>query len=240
MCLNGTPLGSVKMQPVQLPQVTEFKYLGSIGSTLSHKNTYNYGLNKIKLGGDTIIGSSTITTEPARGIAFLVHNYNRQSQHAELFTSSIITSDRAGTRSCLPRPQLQQSEPARGIVYLVHNYNRQSRHAELFTSSMVTTDRASTWHCLPGQNYNRQCRYVALFTSSIVTTDRSSTWHCLLRPLLQQSRYMSLFTSTITTDRADTWHYLPRPQLQHTDRAGTWNCLPRTQLQQSQHIALFT
>ena len=29
MCLNGTPLGSVKMQPAQLPQVTEFKNLGS-------------------------------------------------------------------------------------------------------------------------------------------------------------------------------------------------------------------
>ena len=29
MCLNGTPLGSVKMQSAQLPQVTEFKYLGS-------------------------------------------------------------------------------------------------------------------------------------------------------------------------------------------------------------------
>ena len=28
MCLNGTPLGSVKMQSAQLPQVTEFKYLG--------------------------------------------------------------------------------------------------------------------------------------------------------------------------------------------------------------------
>ena len=29
MCLNGTPLASVDMQPAQLPQVTEFKYLGS-------------------------------------------------------------------------------------------------------------------------------------------------------------------------------------------------------------------
>ena len=29
MCLNGTPLGSVKMQSAQLPQVTDFKYLGS-------------------------------------------------------------------------------------------------------------------------------------------------------------------------------------------------------------------
>ena len=29
MCLNGTPLGSVEMQSAQLPQVTEFKYLGS-------------------------------------------------------------------------------------------------------------------------------------------------------------------------------------------------------------------
>ena len=29
MCLNGTPLGSVNMQSAQLPQVTEFKYMGS-------------------------------------------------------------------------------------------------------------------------------------------------------------------------------------------------------------------
>ena len=29
MCLNGTSLGSVKMQSDQLPQVTKFKYLGS-------------------------------------------------------------------------------------------------------------------------------------------------------------------------------------------------------------------
>ena len=29
MCLNGTPLGSVHMKSAQLPQVTEFKYLGS-------------------------------------------------------------------------------------------------------------------------------------------------------------------------------------------------------------------
>ncbi len=29
MCQNGTPLGSVKMQSAQLPQFTEFKYLGS-------------------------------------------------------------------------------------------------------------------------------------------------------------------------------------------------------------------
>ena len=29
MCLNGTPLGSVKMQSAQLPHATEFKYLGS-------------------------------------------------------------------------------------------------------------------------------------------------------------------------------------------------------------------
>ena len=28
MCLNGTPLESVEMKPAQLPQVTEFKYLG--------------------------------------------------------------------------------------------------------------------------------------------------------------------------------------------------------------------
>ena len=29
MCLNRTPLGSVKMQSAKLPHVTEFKYLGS-------------------------------------------------------------------------------------------------------------------------------------------------------------------------------------------------------------------
>ena len=29
MCINGTPLGSVNMKSAQLPQVTEFKYLGS-------------------------------------------------------------------------------------------------------------------------------------------------------------------------------------------------------------------
>ena len=36
MCLNGTPLGSVKLQSAQRPQVTEFKYLGS---TLQSVNT---------------------------------------------------------------------------------------------------------------------------------------------------------------------------------------------------------
>ena len=29
MCLNGTPLGSVKMQSAQLSQVTEFKFMSS-------------------------------------------------------------------------------------------------------------------------------------------------------------------------------------------------------------------
>ena len=29
MCLNGMPLGSINMQSAQLPQVTEFKNLGS-------------------------------------------------------------------------------------------------------------------------------------------------------------------------------------------------------------------
>ena len=29
MCLNGTTLGSVKMQSVKLPQVIEFKYMGT-------------------------------------------------------------------------------------------------------------------------------------------------------------------------------------------------------------------
>ena len=39
MCLNGTPLGSVNMECAQLPQVTEFKYLGS--------TLHNYGHTKI-------------------------------------------------------------------------------------------------------------------------------------------------------------------------------------------------
>ena len=29
MCLDGTPPASMMMQPAQLPQVTELKYLGS-------------------------------------------------------------------------------------------------------------------------------------------------------------------------------------------------------------------
>ena len=29
MCLNGTPCGSVKMQYAKLPQVIEFKYMGT-------------------------------------------------------------------------------------------------------------------------------------------------------------------------------------------------------------------
>ena len=29
MCLDGTPIASVNMQSAQLPQVTDFKYLGS-------------------------------------------------------------------------------------------------------------------------------------------------------------------------------------------------------------------
>ena len=29
MCLNGTPRGSVKMQSAKLPQVIEFKYMGT-------------------------------------------------------------------------------------------------------------------------------------------------------------------------------------------------------------------
>ena len=43
MCLNGTPLGSVKMQSDQLPQVTEFKYLGS---TLQSDGDMNTEVNK--------------------------------------------------------------------------------------------------------------------------------------------------------------------------------------------------
>ena len=36
MCLNGTPLGSVNMQSAQLPQVTEFKRLGSTMQSDGH------------------------------------------------------------------------------------------------------------------------------------------------------------------------------------------------------------
>ena len=43
MCLNTTPLGNVKMQSVQLPQVTEFKYLGS---TLQSDGDMNREVNK--------------------------------------------------------------------------------------------------------------------------------------------------------------------------------------------------
>ena len=43
MCLNGTPLGSVHMQSTQLPQVTEFKYLGS---TLPCDGGVSTGINK--------------------------------------------------------------------------------------------------------------------------------------------------------------------------------------------------
>ena len=38
-CLNGTPLGSVHMQSAQLPQVTEFKYLGSTRQSDGAMNT---------------------------------------------------------------------------------------------------------------------------------------------------------------------------------------------------------
>ena len=43
ICLNGTPLGSVKMHSAQLPQVTEFKYLGS---TLQSDGDINAEVNK--------------------------------------------------------------------------------------------------------------------------------------------------------------------------------------------------
>ena len=43
LCLNGTPLGSVKMQSVQLPQVTKFKYLGS---TLQSDGDMSTEINK--------------------------------------------------------------------------------------------------------------------------------------------------------------------------------------------------
>ena len=43
MCLNGTPSESVKMQSDQLPQVTEFKYLGS---TLQNDGDMSSEVNK--------------------------------------------------------------------------------------------------------------------------------------------------------------------------------------------------
>ena len=43
MCLNGTPFGSVNMQSTQLPQVTEFKYLGS---TLQSDGDMSTEINK--------------------------------------------------------------------------------------------------------------------------------------------------------------------------------------------------
>ena len=43
MCLNGTPSASVNMQSAQLPQVTEFKYLGS---TLQSDDDMSTEINK--------------------------------------------------------------------------------------------------------------------------------------------------------------------------------------------------
>ena len=43
MCLNGTPLGTVKMQSAQLPQVTELKFLGS---TLPSDGDMNTEVNR--------------------------------------------------------------------------------------------------------------------------------------------------------------------------------------------------
>ena len=43
MCLNRTPLGSLKMQSDKLPQVTEFKYMGS---TLQSDGDMNTEVNK--------------------------------------------------------------------------------------------------------------------------------------------------------------------------------------------------
>ena len=42
MWLNGMPLGSVKMQSAQLPQVTEFKYMGSTLQSDGDTNTDIY------------------------------------------------------------------------------------------------------------------------------------------------------------------------------------------------------
>ena len=58
MCLIGTPLGSVKMQSAQLPQVSEFKYLGSTlqsdgdMSTEINKRTQCGWNNWMKMSGD--------------------------------------------------------------------------------------------------------------------------------------------------------------------------------------------
>ena len=43
MCLNGTPSESIKMQSDQLPQVTEFKYMGS---TLQNDGDMSSEVNK--------------------------------------------------------------------------------------------------------------------------------------------------------------------------------------------------
>ena len=48
ICLNGTPLGSVKMQSGQLTQVTGFKYLGS---TLQSDGDMNTEVNKMTQWG---------------------------------------------------------------------------------------------------------------------------------------------------------------------------------------------
>ena len=50
MCLNGTPSASVNMQSAQLPQVTEFKYLGS---TLHRNGDTNTEINKMTQCGWT-------------------------------------------------------------------------------------------------------------------------------------------------------------------------------------------
>ena len=50
MCLNGTPLGSVNMQSAQLPQVTEFKYMGS---TLQSDGGMSTEINKRTQCGTT-------------------------------------------------------------------------------------------------------------------------------------------------------------------------------------------
>ena len=43
MCLNGTPLGSVKMQSAKLPQAIEFKYMGN---TLHSDSDMSTEINK--------------------------------------------------------------------------------------------------------------------------------------------------------------------------------------------------
>ena len=52
MCLNGTPLGSVKIQSAKLPQVIEFKYLGN---TVHSDGDMSTEINKRHSGDGTTV-----------------------------------------------------------------------------------------------------------------------------------------------------------------------------------------